>query len=167
MAAADGGGIAAQMAAAPKATPAKVRANKFEAIYPLNLIQFEDDVQDAGKPWNDGTVSQTLAQAKLKHWAGESSPFVSARIVRITKADGSKKLDLQFPSSGGAFRRPMITTPDDEGKREFADYRKLAVARWIEARKAALAAGATKIRSVSTSTGVAASDDLMKELGIE
>lgn len=145
------------------------KVNRFDAIFPVARVVFKANVQDPGKPWNNGVISQTLADAAIP--VGETGAFItSARIVRLTMPNGGGvKIDLQLPSSGVTYKRPMIdASEDEEAKSALIEYRKLVADRWISERTAAVKAGtASNIKGVSAQQGVNATDELLKELGLK
>lgn len=148
----------------PKDAP-KVKANRFDAHFPVDSVIFKSNVQTPGKPWNDGTISQSLADAVI-HIGTTGAVIASARIVMKTKGD-AKTFDLQMPSSGGSFKRPMIEAGDEDGaKEDYTLWRRKVVERWITQRKAAVASGVATPLTGGALQGVTAGTDDLAALGL-
>lgn len=141
--------------------------NRFLAHFPIERIRFKDNVRNPDKPWDDGTVSQTLANAIIE--LGTTKSYIpGARIVVKSFTNGrGKAFDLQLPSSGQQFRHPMLETSEDEdAKLDYEAWKKLVVAEWMAYRKRQVAAGASTIKGLTPTVGVTASDDMLKDLGV-
>jgi hypothetical protein len=148
------------------AAPAK-KPNRFLAYFPLDRVVFRNNIMDPGKPWQNGTVSQTLADCVLA--LGDTGAHIpAARIVKLTTQGNGVRLDLQMPSSGGAFKRSMLDVSEDEtAKREWIEYRALVCERYKAWRRELVKAGAAAIKGAPTATGVGMNAEDLTELGIE
>lgn len=171
------GDSARQMAATPlknQAPPSdpppapSPKINRFLAHFPLTEVVFKNDIQDPGKPWNNGTISQTLANAVLA--LGTTGAYIpAARIVKLTLPNnGGVRFDLQMPSSGGSFKRPMLdVSEDDDAKTEFIAWRTMVVGAWMDWRRKSVANGtAGTIKGMGTAVGVNADADMLTSLGL-
>lgn len=150
-------GLAAVLPGRPRLT--------FDLMFPIAAIVFANDIQEPMKPWSDGTTVTTLAAALVP--VGDTGATIPCRVVRKVKGN-TTTFDLMFPSSGAAFRRPMIDTKhDDNARRDFDTYRKLAADAYITWRTAQVKAGASTIKAGGSVSGAIVDNDLMKSLGIE
>jgi hypothetical protein len=172
------GDVARSMAAAPKPEPKQapevIPANapaepvkpSFLTLFPLTGVTFKMNIQDAGKPWQDGTVSQTIADCAINLGGIPGAYLGATRIVKKTK-DGASKLDVQFPSTGGAFRRSVIDVSEDENaKKELAGWKALVIAHFTAWRKEQMKAGAAAVSGRNIASGVLVADAELTELGI-
>jgi hypothetical protein len=149
-----------------QAAPVEPVRPTFGSVFPLTGVTFKMNIQDAGKPWQDGTVSQTIADCAINLGGIPGAYLGATRIVKKTK-DGASKLDVQFPSTGGAFRRSVIDVSEDENaKKELAAWKALVIASFTAWRKDMMKNGAGAVSGRNIASGVIVPDSELTELGI-
>lgn len=157
-----------EMAGAPVTTnkTKKEKPNPFDDHFPPQAVSFKNNVTDPLRAWSDGTVPQTLADVVIP--IGKTDAVIHARIQVLRKPAAGARFELMLPSSGTAFRQPMIDTKNSDDARENLNrWKGVVVQRWIEWRKSEKAKGAASISAKTVTTGVAANDEMLTELGLE
>lgn len=140
--------------------------NPLEAHFPSAAVGFRVNVQAGKKPWSDGTISTTLADALVR--VGNTSVFIpGCRIVKLDLPNGQgTRLQLQLPSSGQAFKHPMLQGEDHDGKATLEAWKTSVCDAFVAWRLADVKNGAPTISGKSAVIGIATDDKMLADLGL-